>query len=215
MILAVFIKYYQLKFSIHFPVVYKNCPFFALAQILSYQSSFYIIILFSINLNFITINKLTLQNRTFVRIIKLLIIREVFKLKIINPGMPEPYKYETDYRKIPKKYLNSNIPEGRKMIKWAPFATMPQQYETINQYIKDQSKTDKPILDELALRDLNDVLAQKLFYDPPATIKYWDNGYYKEIACEINKFDSEKNVLEVIKEDEKLRLNMDCIVGIE
>lgn len=31
-------------------------------------------------------------------------------MKIINPGMPEPYKYETDYRNIPKKYLNSNIP---------------------------------------------------------------------------------------------------------
>lgn len=87
--------------------------------------------MFFINFNIITINKLTLQNRTFVRIIKLLIIREVFKLKIINPGMPEPYKYETDYRKIPKQYLNSNIPEGRKMIKWAPFASVPQQYEII------------------------------------------------------------------------------------
>ncbi|WP_232182947.1 YolD-like family protein [Mammaliicoccus sciuri] len=94
-------------------------------------------------------------------------------MKIISPGMPEPYKYGTDYRNIPKKYLNSNIPEGRKMIKWAPFATMPQQYETINGFIEDQNKVDKPVFDELALRDLNDVLAQKLYYDPPATIKYW------------------------------------------
>jgi len=158
---------------------------------------------------------ITLQSRTFVRIIKQLIIREVFKLKIINPGMPELYKYETDYRKIPKEYLNSNIPEGRKMIKWAPFATMPQQFETINGFIEDQSKTDKPILDELALRDLNDVLAQKIFYDPPATIKYWENGYYKTIECEINKFDSERNKLEVLENGEKVRLNMDCIVEIE
>lgn len=155
-----------------------------------------------------------LQNRTLVRIMKLLIILEVFEMKIINPDMPEPYKYETDYRKIPKKYLNSNIPEGRKMIKWAPFATMPQQYETINGFIEDQSKTDKPILDELALRDLNDVLTQKLFYDPPATIKYWENGYYKTIECEIKKFDSEKNKLEIIKDKEKIRMNMDCIVEI-
>ncbi len=135
-------------------------------------------------------------------------------MKIINPGMPEPYKYETDYRKIPSKYLNKDIPKGRKMIKWQPFATMPQQYKTINQYIKDQSKTDKPILDELALRDLNDVLAQKLFYDPPATIKYWENGYFKEIVCEVNRFDSERNVLEVIKDDEKFKLAMDSIVEI-
>jgi len=51
------------------------------------------------------------KKRIFVRIIKLLIIRKMFKLKIITHSMPEPYKYETDYRKIPKKYLNSNIPE--------------------------------------------------------------------------------------------------------
>ena len=146
---------------------------------------------------------------------KLLIICEVFKLKIINPDLPEPYKYETDYVKIPKKYLNSNIPEGRKMIKWAPFATMPQQYETINGFIEDQNKVDKPIFDELALRDLNDVLAQKLFYDPPATIKYWENGYYKTIECEVNKFDSERNKLEVLENGEKVLLSMDCIVEIK
>ena len=129
--------------------------------------------------------------------------------------MPEPYKYETDYRKIPKEYLNSNIPEGRKMIKWAPFATMPQQYETIKGFIEDQNKVDKPVFDELALRDLNDVLAQKLFYDPPTTIKYWENGYYKTIECKINKFDSERNKLEVLQNGEKVLLSMDCIVEIE
>lgn len=136
-------------------------------------------------------------------------------MKVINPNMPEPYSYESDYRKIPKQYLNSNIPQGRKVIKWQPFATMPQQYETINGFIEDQNKVDKPIFDELALRDLNDVLAQKLFYDPPATIKYWDNGYFKTIECEINKFDSERNKLEVIKNNEKIKINMDCLIEIE
>ncbi|MDL0112371.1 YolD-like family protein [Mammaliicoccus sciuri] len=136
-------------------------------------------------------------------------------MKIINPGMPEPYKYETDYRKIPKQYLNSNIPEGRKMIKWAPFATMPQQYETIKQFIADQTKVEKPILEETALNDLNNVLAEKIFYNPPATIKYWEDGYYKTIECEINKFDSERNKLEVLENGEKVQLSMDCIVEIE
>ncbi len=30
-------------------------------------------------------------------------------MKVINPTMPEPYKYETDYRKIPKEYLNTMV----------------------------------------------------------------------------------------------------------
>lgn len=135
-------------------------------------------------------------------------------MKIINPNMPEPYKYESDYRKIPKQYLKSNIPQGRKIIKWQPFATMPEQYDTISQFKENQNKVDKPVFDEMALRDLNDVLSQKLFYDPLATIKYWDNGYYKTIECQINKFDSERNKLEVIKDDEKVKINMDCLVEI-
>ncbi|WP_239709432.1 YolD-like family protein [Mammaliicoccus sp. L-M44] len=136
-------------------------------------------------------------------------------MKIINPGLPEPYKYETDYRKIPSKYLNKDIPKGRTMIKWQPFATMPQQYETIKGFIEDQNKVAKPVFDEQTLRDLNDVLAQKLFYDPPALIKYWENGYYKSIECEINRFDSERNKLEVIENGERVLLSMDCIVEIE
>ncbi|HCY1035894.1 TPA: hypothetical protein O0748_002476 [Staphylococcus aureus] len=35
--------------------------------------------------------------------------------------IPEEYKYETDYRKIPSEYLNKSIPKGRGMIKWRPF----------------------------------------------------------------------------------------------
>lgn len=136
-------------------------------------------------------------------------------MKIINPSMPEPYKYETDYRKIPSKYLNKDIPKGRTIIKWQPFATMPQQYETIKGFIEDQNKIDKPILDEQAKRDLNDVLARKLFYEPQAILKYWENGYYKSLECEINKFDSERNKLEVLKNGEKVLLSMDCIVEIE
>lgn len=136
-------------------------------------------------------------------------------MKIINPDLPEPYKYETDYRKIPNHYLQRNIPKGRGMIKWAPFATMPQQYEMIKQFIADQTKVEKPILEETALNDLNNVLAEKIFYNPQALIKYWEDGYFKKIACEIHKFDSEHKKLEVIAEDKKVRLNMDCIVSIE
>ncbi|WP_426366263.1 YolD-like family protein [Mammaliicoccus lentus] len=136
-------------------------------------------------------------------------------MKVINHDMPEPYKYESDYRKIPREYLNPHIPHGRGMIKWAPFATMPQQYEEINQHIRDQDKIEKPELSESALDDLNNVLAEKIFYNPQALIKYWEDGYFKEIACEINKFDSEHKKLEVIAEHKKVRLSMDCIVSIE
>ncbi|MDT4120030.1 YolD-like family protein, partial [Staphylococcus aureus] len=44
------------------------------------------------------------------------------------------YEEETDYRNVPRELLDNNIPMGRGMIKWAPFATLPEQFETIQQY---------------------------------------------------------------------------------
>ncbi len=35
--------------------------------------------------------------------------------------IPKQYRHETDYRKIPREYLDSNIPQGRGIVKWAPF----------------------------------------------------------------------------------------------
>lgn len=138
-------------------------------------------------------------------------------VKIINPDMPEEFQNETDYRNIPREYLNPRIPQGRGMIKWAPFATMPQQFEEISQYIKDQTKIEKPTLDESALADLNHVLAEKIFYNPNCEIKYWHNGYIKQVKCEIHKFNSEINMLQVINQENQqvMYLDMDCILGIE
>lgn len=33
--------------------------------------------------------------------------------------IPKQYRHETDYRKIPREYLDSNIPQGRGIVKWA------------------------------------------------------------------------------------------------
>ncbi|MGS0654949.1 YolD-like family protein [Staphylococcus arlettae] len=79
----------------------------------------------------------------------------------INEDLPEPYKYETNYRKIPKEYLNSNIPKGRDLVKWQPFASIPEQYEQIAQYMEDQNKIDKPILSDDQLQKLNETLVFK------------------------------------------------------
>ncbi|MGW7998552.1 hypothetical protein ACWEYQ_11375 [Staphylococcus xylosus] len=35
--------------------------------------------------------------------------------------IPKEFKNETDYRNIPREYLNPNIPKGRGMVKWQPF----------------------------------------------------------------------------------------------
>ncbi len=44
---------------------------------------------------------------------------------IPNPNAPNKYKYETDYRKIPREYLNLRIPHGHRKIKWQAFDPLP------------------------------------------------------------------------------------------
>ncbi|CUY02289.1 YolD-like protein [Staphylococcus epidermidis] len=42
--------------------------------------------------------------------------------------IPKQYEGETDYRKISREYLDSNIPKGRGFVKWLAFKTIPEQY---------------------------------------------------------------------------------------
>ncbi|WP_380570763.1 hypothetical protein [Staphylococcus hyicus] len=40
---------------------------------------------------------------------------------MLDRTVPPKYQTETDYRKIPRQYLNGRIPMGRGIVKWAPF----------------------------------------------------------------------------------------------
>ncbi|OLN94366.1 hypothetical protein BMJ13_00070 [Staphylococcus saprophyticus] len=42
-------------------------------------------------------------------------------MKVIHPNGPDEYKYTSDYREIPREYLNPRIPKGRGIVKWQPF----------------------------------------------------------------------------------------------
>lgn len=42
-------------------------------------------------------------------------------MNMLDRTLPPKYQTETDYRKIPRQYLNARIPMGRGIVKWAPF----------------------------------------------------------------------------------------------
>ncbi|MDU0463098.1 YolD-like family protein [Staphylococcus ureilyticus] len=96
---------------------------------------------------------------------------------------------ETDYRKIPREKLNPNIPQGRGMVKWAPFATLPEQFEAVQQHIIDQNKIDRPILSDDQLNELNIQLHQALHANIPVDIEYYKNGWLEYITLEIKNID--------------------------
>ncbi|HHE7663755.1 TPA: YolD-like family protein [Staphylococcus aureus] len=100
------------------------------------------------------------------------------------------YEEETDYRNIPSELLDSNIPVGRGMIKWAPFATFPEQFETIQQYIIDQNKITRPVLSDDQLAELNIRLHEALQYAQPVEVKFYNNGFVDSVRLTIYRIDA-------------------------
>lgn len=137
-------------------------------------------------------------------------------MKIITSNIPEPYCYETDYRKITREYLNPRIPQGRGIVKWQPFKTMPQQYEILDQYIDDQNKTDMPLLSQEQLEYINDIINEKIANNYFCTISYWDNGYIKDASGIIKKIDTINEIIFLISEMQKeFKIDFNIVCNVE
>lgn len=136
-------------------------------------------------------------------------------MKVINPDVPDEYKYTSDYREIPREYLNPRIPKGRGIVKWQAFKTMPEQYEQLEQYIQDQNKIDRPILDDDQLNELNNTLIFKMYNDPSIELRYFENGYIKTKVGYIHKVYVHTKTLHMYEDTGMSVLNLKDIVEIK
>ncbi|HGO3240033.1 TPA: YolD-like family protein [Staphylococcus aureus] len=134
---------------------------------------------------------------------------------VINPELPEPYKYEYDYRKIPKELLNSNIPKGRDKVKWAPFKTVSDQYKLLDEYIEEQNKVDMPLLSDDQLQILNETVYYNSMNNILTELSYWDNGYIDSIQCYIDKVDTLEHVMIVTNgsKETKTKISLNSIIS--
>ena len=115
--------------------------------------------------------------------------------------IPKQYEDETDYRKIPREYLNFNIPRGRGFVKWIAFKTIPEQYQQIEQYMEDQNKK----------------VNWKKFFKEKAIVTYWKQGYYYQHEAYIKTVDTLNKVIIISNEDgnETMEIPMKNIKDIE
>ncbi|MCA1235812.1 YolD-like family protein [Staphylococcus aureus] len=136
---------------------------------------------------------------------------------VVNPELPDPYKYETDYRKIPKELLNSNIPKGRDKVKWVPFKTVSDQYKLLDEYIEEQNKVDMPLLSDDQLQILNETVYYNSMNNILTELSYWDNGYINSMECYINKVDLLERVIVVTSKHRvtKIKIPLNYIVSVE
>ncbi|MBG9578656.1 3-oxoacyl-ACP synthase [Bacillus thuringiensis] len=72
---------------------------------------------------------------------------------------------------------NANMPKGRGMIKWQPFASMPEQFVCIKDMIQEQTKIPRPILTQDAKGRIENKLLISYLGEEEILLTYYKNGY--------------------------------------
>lgn len=117
-----------------------------------------------------------------------------------------------DYREMDISELDSNIPQGRGMIKWQPFATMPEQYERIAQMIDDQAKCAAPTHDNETLVMLEEELRKSV--GGTVVLRYWNDGYEVQLECRIEYIADRAGMVVVSKGPEVINVQFKYIYEI-
>lgn len=117
-----------------------------------------------------------------------------------------------DYRKIPQEYLDSNIPQGRGMIKWAPFKTMPEQYERIANMMDEQAKCNPPAYDNDTKVMIEEQVRNNIGED--VVLRYWQDGFEICLDCKIEYIDDRTGIIIVSKGIELIHIKFQYIYGI-
>ena len=74
---------------------------------------------------------------------------------------------------------------GRGMVKWQPFASMPEQYEVIREIISDLNKVPKPIVTEDMKEQLQIGLMQSLQNKEEIHISYYRDGIVQDMYINV------------------------------
>lgn len=117
-----------------------------------------------------------------------------------------------DYRNIPQEYLDSNIPQGRGMIKWAPFKTMPEQYERVAHMIDQQAKCNPPSFDNETIIMLEEQLRTNL--GKSILLRYWNDGFEVSLDCKLEYIDNRTGIIIVSKDIELIHIKFKNIYEV-
>ncbi|WP_035432015.1 YolD-like family protein [Bacillus sp. UNC322MFChir4.1] len=66
--------------------------------------------------------------------------------------------------------------KGRGMVKWQPFASMPEQFIGIKQLIEDQTKIQRPIVTQDMKEEIERALLESMKLQKTIMISYYQDG---------------------------------------
>lgn len=76
---------------------------------------------------------------------------------------------------------------SRKMVKWAPFASLKEQAIVLNKVRNDLDKVEKPTLSEDQISEINNFLVN--YNSEQVLIKHYNNGFIYQTTTYIRKID--------------------------
>ncbi|HJA91221.1 MAG TPA: YolD-like family protein [Candidatus Jeotgalibaca merdavium] len=111
------------------------------------------------------------------------------------------------------KLADINIPQGRGMIKWAPFATMPEQYENVRKLHENNTHVPAPDLST----DLQQELELKLreLEEKNVILRYWQAGHEFIIECTIVNVDDWSESVTVIKDSNLITVEFKHVYSVD
>lgn len=117
-----------------------------------------------------------------------------------------------DYRFIPDKYLDKNIPQGRGMVKWQPFATMPEQFQRVKEMMNENAKVAEPSLENTQIVELEEALRRN--EGSMVILRYWSDGFEKIIECYLEHIDNSSKIIMCRKDDASIYVEFNHIYEV-
>ena len=111
------------------------------------------------------------------------------------------------------KLADINIPQGRGMVKWAPFATMPEQFENVRKLHKQNVHAPQPNLTDELQQELELKLRELLGRN--VILRYWNDGYEYQVECVIESMDDWSRVVTLSKEDSFMFVQFEHIYSVD
>lgn len=111
---------------------------------------------------------------------------------------------------------NANMPKGRGMIKWSPFAAIPEQFAGISEIIKEKNKVTRPILTDDEKELVENMLLCSLLSEEEILITYYEDGYLLSSYMTVVDIDPSNSA--VICTDafyNKIKLQFSNIIGVK
>ncbi|GAB6423035.1 YolD-like family protein [Bacillus luti] len=90
-------------------------------------------------------------------------------------------------------------PRGRGMIKWAPFAAIPEQYIGIQKILEDQTKIPKPVLAQDKLEEIERTLIDAINRDTTVCIYYYSSGFVLTEEVKVKKIWNDAKIVDFIE----------------